>query len=76
MMGVFSDGNEVLVCEVDATGKPRVNDYFLPKGDRDFDEYDFALVKGVVLVQKGSLSVEPEKILEGAVWPVVGRLRE
>lgn len=76
MLGVFSDGTETIVCELDGDGQPITNGYFTRdnedgdgnKGDqRDREDYDFALVEAPVRIERGSLKVEPERIMSGAV---------
>ena len=70
MFGVFSDGTETIVCEIGRDGQPKTNGYFT-KGkkcdERDREEYDFALVEGPVRIERGSLKVEPERIMSGTV---------
>lgn len=66
MFAVFSDGTEVIVCAVDDDGKPITKDYFFGDG-RNAEDYDHALVEPPVHIKRGSVIVEPEKILTGSI---------
>lgn len=63
MLAVFQDNGEVLICEVDNEGKPKVSDYFKKETGRVKDEMDLTLVEGPIMITRGSLQVEPEREL-------------
>lgn len=65
MLGVFTGGTEVIVCEV-IQGEPQTNEFF-DEDERKKEDFSFALVEAPVRVQAGALSVEPERILSGSV---------
>lgn len=66
MLAVFSNGDEVIICELDSNKNEITNGYFHGDG-RDAKEYDYATVEAPVRIAKGSLSVRPERILTGSV---------
>lgn len=65
MLAIFSDGTEVIICEVDSEGQPIKKGYFPKDGsdERDIDEYDYSLVEGPIQIQRGSMTVNPERTL-------------
>jgi hypothetical protein len=67
MLAVFSDGTEVIVCEVDSGGEPICKDYFNGEDERDKEDYDYALVEGPIEICQGHMRVEPERTLTGRV---------
>ncbi len=63
MLAVFQDGDEVLICEVDSDGTPKVGDYFKKGNGRVKDEMDLTLVEAPIMVTRGSMQVEPKRTL-------------
>lgn len=60
MLAIFEDGVEVLICELDKSGEPILAGYF--QGDeRNRDEYNLRTVEGPIRIERGVLSVEPER---------------
>ncbi len=62
MLAIFEDGGEVLICEVDSEGKPKTADYFKKTTGRVKDEMNLTLVEAPIMITRGSMSVEPERI--------------
>lgn len=55
MLAIFENGTEVLICEVDAEGKPMVADYFDEGNGRIQEEMDLTMVNAPIMVTRGSL---------------------
>ena len=65
MLGIFQDGTEVIVCEVDNDGQLIVGAYFEEGNGRPRDDMDFSLVEGPIRIERGSMKAEPERTLTG-----------
>ena len=63
MLAVFEDGDEVLICEVDDEGKPKVGDYFKKKTGRVKSEMDLKLVEAPIMITRGSIRVDADREL-------------
>lgn len=67
-MGVFSDGEEVIVCNLDDDGQPVTGDYFTEGNGRDREEYNYGIVNGPIKIeQSGRLEVDHEGVVAGSM---------
>ncbi len=60
MLGIFTNGDEVIICEVDQ-GTPDTGDWFAKNTGRNKDDFDYQLVDGPICITHGSLQHEAER---------------
>lgn len=67
MLGIFSNGREVLICEVNSDSEPILQDYFNGEDCRDRKDYDFELVEAPIYIESGNIKVNPERTLTSCI---------